>query len=190
MDGIKIDFYPHLKTPRELYFFDMTRTDMVTNYRINTLTFTLQSKYLPNQLYNVDVMPYIYTQREHREWYKVTSDMVGINEGQPIPDGVYSASFLVNNMYTTTHTFIVYQTIEKEIKTLLSSAGFRVDSDEVNLLYQNSDKYDFETLSILYSLLGAIERNALDANITGAEEALIKAQRILQTIETEPYIIT
>lgn len=187
--AITINFDACLQTPQELVFYDTSLVNSYTNFEINTLIFTLRSDYIPEEIYNVDVIPYIYSARENREWYKVTSDMIGVSEGEDIPDGIYTATFIVNNATTVTHSFVVYQAAEAEALALLNEAGFLVDTDSTNLLYQNSDKYDFETMSIVYSLLNSIKTNSLDGNMTGAEEALLKLQKTLKIVQTEGYNI-
>ena len=189
MTAPKLDFYPVLETPEKLVFWDTTKNPTLAPYEINTLTFMLVSPYRKNGNYEADVMPYIYAQRQNKELYSITSDIAGIEEGKPIPDGVYSATFLVNNMYQTTHTFLIYQATKAKIEKRLNTAGFRVEANGVNLNYQNSDKYDYETMSILYSLLGTMERSMLDGNIKAAEMAFNTANRVLNTIEKQGYEI-
>ena len=185
----KLDFYPSLETPEKLVFWDTTKNPTLAPYEINTLSFVLSSPYRKGDMFEADVLPYIYSQRSNKELYSITSDVTGIEEGQPIPDGVYSATFLVNNMYQTTHTFLVYQATKAKIEKKLNTAGFKVEANGVNLNYQSSDKYDYETMSILYSLLGTMERSMLDGNIKAAEMAFITANRVLNTIEKQGYEI-
>ena len=187
--AVKIDFYPVLEDNYTLVFEDTTKLENPQSYEIDTMEFTLTSPYLPNTTYTADAINFYYTQKQDKEWYRVTSGQLGLAETQWIPDGVYEASFKVNNQYTTTHKFMVFQDFETKTNALLNNAGYSVDTDETNLLYQNATKYDFETYSILYSLLAQLKQFMLDGDVTAAEEALVKGTRILQTIETTGFDI-
>ena len=192
---VQIDFYPFLEEmpkgvlSKRLIFKDTTKNRVYTGEQINTLTIKLTSHYMPNKVYEADVMPYIYTERKNLEWFSLTSDQLGVSEGEAIPDGVYQATFYVNNAYQVTHSFMVIQSLWKEANAVLSKAGFSVDVSGTNLYYQHATKYDFELMAILYSLLGSLRLNMYRGDLEAAETAFLKAKRVLQTIETTGYEI-
>lgn len=189
--GIKIDFYPiiYKEDPFTLVFLDTTRLEIPTSFNISSLTFTLQSPYISDGIFNLDVLPYLSAYQADKEWLRVTSDMLGVDEGQPIPDGAYTASFVVDNTYTTTHTFMVYQNFKYEVQQLVADSGFKIDLMETNLAYQNSDKYDFEKMAMVTTLLATLEQSMLDGDIVAAEEALSKGKAILQLIGNQYDIL-
>lgn len=186
--GVTIDFTPVLQIRPEdldlvfrIVFLDTTRNVNQGPFTINTLQFRLTGGELTTP-YIGDALVYINTERRDREWYAIESDMLGLGEGQPIPDGIYTASLEVNNSTTTEHSFVLYRATELAINKLLDDAGFSVNTNQFNLQYQHSDKYDFENLSLLYSLLAELKQNSLDGNSVAAQEALTKAQRILKIL--------
>lgn len=187
--GVMIDFTPVLQIRPEdqdkvfrIVFLDTTRNSNSGPFTINSLGFRITSDNLQVP-YEADALVYLMTERKDREWYMVESDMLNLGEGQPIPDGVYTASFTVNNTTTTEHSFVVFRDTELAITSLLNNAGFFVDTNVSTLDYQDSNKYDFERFSILYSLLGTIRQNSLDGDAEAVKEALYKAKRILTILQ-------
>ena len=186
--GIKIDFYPSLDIQKEdlgkvyrIVFTDTTTRLLAVPYELYALSFQIVS-HDTGKTFEADLITYLQYNRVDREWFIVTPDMLGYSEGQPIPDGVYTASIVVNNTYTVQHTFLLFNDVETAIEGLLSDAGYVIKVSEIDLRYQNSDKYDFENYSILASLLAAIKENAIDGNIEAAQQALKQAQRVLNII--------
>lgn len=189
-----LDFYPRLDIQPEddnqvfrVVLEDTTVVNPFFTENITSLHLYVSSSYTPIQDYEIDLIPYLTATRVDREWYVLQSDMLGLGESQPFPDGLYDITIQINNTYTTNHKYFIFHEIESKIQELLDEAGFKVDATENNLAYQGSNKYDFETYSILYSLLAAIRTNSLDGKTQAAEQALLKAQRVLSTIEDNDY---
>lgn len=186
---VVIDFYAVLDTPQEMVIIDTSYIDRYTNFEIKTMQLTLTNSIMPDYIHTADLIPYIYSKKRDKQLYTITSDMLGLSEGQVLPDGSYTVTIDVNNAFSTENTFIVFQDVEEKTLTILRDSGFSIDTDQTNLLYQDSNKYDFELMTILASLLETIKQNALDKNIEAAMEALDKLQRTLQTITDSDYNI-
>lgn len=179
--GVVIDFTAGLNnTGTELHILDCTKPDVDNTETIYDLRLSLTSTVNSTALYEVDLIAYIYSNRKDREWYVITSDMLGIGEGQVIPDGIYTVSIRANNTYTRTHNFVVYREILTKAKAILSQAGYKVEVGSNSFQYQNSTKYDFEEMALLSSLLKAIEVNSLDGDLTAVTSAFKQIRRILK----------
>lgn len=189
-----LDFYPRLDIGPEdegqvfhVVIEDTTVANPLFTDNITSLLLYVSSSYTPIEDYEADLIHYIYSSRVDKEWYVLQSDMLGLGEAQPFPDGLYDITIQINNTNTTNHKFFIFHEIETKIQGLLDEAGFKVEATENNLAYQDSNKYDFETYSILYSLLATMRTNSLDGNTKAAEQALLKAQRVLSTTEDNEY---
>lgn len=179
--GVVIDFTAGLNnTGTELHILDCTKPDVDNTDTIYDLRLNLSSTASKAILYEVDLIAYIYSNRKDREWYVITSDMLGLGEGLVIPDGIYTVSLRANNTYTRTHNFVVYREAKAKAKDLLTQAGYKVNVSDNSFQYQNSTKYDFEEMSIVASLLTAIEIHSLDGDLTAVTSAFKQLNRILK----------
>jgi len=179
--GVVIDFTIGLNHEgTEIHVMDCTKPDVDNTDTIYDLRLSLVSEATNTTLYEVDLIAYLFSNRKDREWYVITSDMLGIGEGQLIPDGIYTISIRANNTYTRTHNFVIYREIREKAKLKLLEAGYKVEVGTNSFQYQNSTKYDFEEMSLIYSLLSAIETNCLDGNLEAVRVAFKQIKRILK----------
>lgn len=163
---------------RRIIFKDTSTNLTHTPLDIYSLAFELSAPDLGIS-YTADALPYIFANRQDREWYTLEADMIGLGEAQAIPDGVYRATFVFNNTTTVSHTFILFAESEYKLNTYLESVGFKVEVNNLNLMYQHANKYDFEQASVAYSLLAELKQTAIDGNLVAANEALKKLKRVL-----------
>ena len=179
--GVVIDFTAGLNnTGTELHILDCTKPDVDNTDTIYDLRLNLSSTVSGTTLYEIDLIAYIYSNRKDREWYVITSDMLGLGEGLVIPDGIYTVSIRANNTYTRTHNFVVYREVKAKAKELMTQAGYKVEVSSNSFQYQNSTKYDFEQMALISSLLTAIELNSLDGDLTAVTSAFKQLKRILK----------
>lgn len=184
--GIELNFMPALEIRPEdkdkvyrIVLVDTTTKIHAVPYEIYSLQIRVQ---YADKEYNGDVLHYINTKRVDRELFVVEADMLGFPTGAVMPEGVYTVTMTVNNTYTRKHSFMLFYELEKEITKLFTDSGYKVTADQFNLQYQNSDKYDYETYSILASLLASIEQNMLDGDLDAANTAYVKAKKILKLL--------
>ena len=184
--GIELNFMPALEIRPEdkdkvyrIVLVDTTTKIHAVPYEIYSLQIRVQ---YADKEYNGDVLHYISTKRVDRELFVIEADMLGFPTGAVMPDGVYTVTMTVNNTYTRKHSFMLFYELEKEITKLFTDSGYKVTADQFNLQYQNSDKYDYETYSILASLLASIEQNMLDGDLDAANTAYVKAKKILKLL--------
>ena len=184
---VRLDFTGKLVNPQEFALFDDTKYGQESSIEINTLALNLSysNPYTRAEKIGIyaDLIAYIHTTRRHRELYTITSDIVGGSDGAEVPDGFYTATITVNNAYQISHTFLVYQDLNKRITEKLKEVGFKVDTSGLNQFYQQSDKYDYEAYSLLYSLLGGLERSMIDGDLKAATEAFVKANKVIATLQ-------
>ena len=163
----------------QMLILDRTKPNINNQESIYDMRLNVSTDFMDDVVYEVDLITYIYSNRKDLEWYVLTSDMLGRAESLKIPDGIYTVSIRVNNTYTTTHNFIVYQEIKEAAQKVLNDAGYSVYVSNYSFEYQNSTKYDFEKMTLISTLLTAIERNSLDGNIEAASKAMYQLKRIL-----------
>ena len=180
--GVVIDFTARIEDGNKLVIVDTTKpqpdfTDTIYDWRLS-----LTTDFMKEGIYEVDLIAYLYSNRVDRELYIITSDMVGKPESSVLPDGLYTVSIRVNNTYTRTHNFMIMQTIEAEATKVLDEAGFKVDVRPNSYQYQNSTKYDYEKMSLVYSLLSSIQNNALDGNYDAVKAAYTQLKKLLKLL--------
>ena len=178
--GIVIDFYGVLSEDgKTLTIYDKTKPQKDVTDTIYDLRLSLTTDFMVQGVYEIDLISYIYSNRKDREWYVITSDMVGLGEDKELPDGIYTVTIRVNNTYSTTHTFVVFKKAYTLAKSILTEAGYKVTVSTNNFEYQNSTKYDWEKMTIISTLVSAMEMNSLDGNIEAVKSAFKQLNRIL-----------
>ena len=178
--GIVIDFYGVLSGDgKTLTIYDKTKPQPDVTDTIYDLRLSLTTDFMVQGVYEIDLISYIYSNRKDREWYVITSDMVGLGEDKELPDGIYTVTIRVNNTYSTTHTFVVFKKAYTLAKSILTEAGYKVTVSTNNFEYQNSTKYDWEKMTIISTLVSAMEMNSLDGNIEAVKSAFKQLNRIL-----------
>lgn len=183
---MELDFFAILQDSKTIYLYDISRPGIIPG-GISNMELTLDCSKLPYTPYSFDVMSYLLSQRESNEFFKITSDNVGISGSQILPDGVYTMKFTINGHYSKTHKFLVYQNIKTEVDTLISESEYKVNIGDYNMTYVNdeiNDKYDIEKVRYVKALYDKLLLYTQEPNEVEVNNLLNKLNRMLTIINT------
>lgn len=185
---MELDFYLLQVDDYTIKVIDNTLVDQISPINeINNMTLDIiGANVLDGGVYDIDIIPYIKTYKRDREIYEITSDVLGIGTSVIIPDGTYTLTWTINNIYTITHTFCVYNTIKKAVDELLTNVNYNVEvtTTDVDLIgdYCNGD---IEQVRLAQAMLDSLRVAAAIGSTTQCNDLLNKLNRLLTIINSQ-----
>lgn len=184
---MNIDFIAVLTDDYTIQVYDVSPINESLPENIFEMSLNIVSSKIPNgQLANkLDIIAYLQTVRIQKEIYTITSESLGFPTSQIIPDGVYHFYYSVNNNFTREHTFLVYNTVEKQVNALLSEVNYKVEIGDYDISYVgDSSEYDIEQVRLAVALLDSLKAQTQTPDEVVVNDTLDKLTRLLQIINT------
>lgn len=185
---MELDFYLLQVDNYTIKVIDNTAPNQISPINIiNSMTLDIiGSNVLNGGVYSIDIIPYIKTYKRDKEIYEITSEVLGLGSDTIIPDGTYTLTWVINNMYTTTHIFCVYNTIRKAINELLTNVNYNVEvtTTDVDLIgdYCNGD---IEQVRLAQAMLDSLRVAAAIGSKTQCNDLIDKLNRLLTIINSQ-----
>lgn len=185
---MELDFYLLQVDDYTIKVIDNTLANQISPINeINNMTLDIiGANVLDGGVYDIDIIPYIKTYKRDREIYEITSDVLGIGTSVIIPDGTYTLTWTINNIYTITHTFCVYNTVKKTVDELLTNVNYNVEvtTTDVDLIgdYCNGD---IEQVRLAQAMLDSLRVAAAIGSTTQCNDLLNKLNRLLTIINSQ-----
>lgn len=184
---MQLDIFGKLEDDYTLKIYDITPINEQLPLNIYSMTLDIISSKIPNgQIANkLDVIAYLRNQRIQQEIYTITSQTLGFSTSQIIPDGVYHFYYSINNSISKEHTFLVYNTVEKLVNTLLEDVNYRIEIGDYTISYVgDTADYDIEQIRLAVTLLDSLKSQTQDPDEVAVNDTLDKLQRLLTIINT------
>lgn len=184
---MNLDFVAILEDDYTIKVYDITPVNESLPQNIFSMTLDIVSSKIPNgQIDNkLDIIAYLQTQRIQKEIYTITSEVLGFSTSQVIPDGVYHLYYTINNIYTVEKAFLVYNTVEKAVNTLLSDVNYKVEIGNYNISYVgDSSEYDIEQVRLAVTLLDKLKNDTQIPDEVSVNDTLDKLTRLLTIINS------
>jgi hypothetical protein len=184
---MNIDFFIDLEDDYTMKIYDVSPISEELPQNIYSMTLDIISSKIPNgQITNkLDVIAYLQNQKLQQEIYTITSQTLGFSSSQIIPDGVYHFYYNINNTISKENVFLVYNTVEKQINTMLEEVNYSIEIGDYNVSYvgETSD-YDIEQVRLAVTLLDSLKASAESADEVIVNDTLDKLTRLLTIINT------
>jgi hypothetical protein len=183
-----IDFFATLEDDYTIKLYDVSHVSESLPSTIYAMTLDIVSSKIPNgQIANeLDVIAYLRNNREQREIYTITSEILGFANSQIIPDGIYHFTYKINNNYTKEHTFLVYNTIKKEVETLLQNVNYTVTIGDYDISYVgDSSDSDTEKVRLASTLHDELLSYTQEPDEVAVNDTLDKLERLLTIINND-----
>jgi len=184
---MNINFTAILEDDYTIKVYETTPYNESLPQNIYSMTLDIISSKIPNgQIANkLDVIAYLVNQRIQKEIYTITSETLGFANSQVIPDGVYHIYYQINNNYTKEHTFLIYNTIEKQVKQLLEDFNYKVEIGEYDISFVgDTADSDVEKIRLATTLLDSLIAQSQTPNEVAVNDTLDKLTRLLTIITT------
>jgi len=182
-----IDFIIDLEDDYTLKVYDITLPSQDLPLNIYSMTLDIISSKIPNgQIANkLDVIAYLANQREQKELYTITSQILGFSTSQIIPDGVYHFYYTINNGISKENTFLVCNTVEKAVNELIQNVNYQVTIGDYNVSYVgDSSTYDIEQVRLAVALWDELRSYSQEPDEVNVNDTLDKLTRLLTIINT------
>ena len=163
--------------------------DYSTIYRIGSpdiftsMTLDIACTAIPNGRIDspLDVLAYLTSARVDDELYIITPDELGLSEETYIPDGLYTFTYAINDIYTKEVKFASILEIEEAYAALLLEVNYEIDvtTNEVRYAYDTADS-KIEEIRIIAALIEQLELEAVTNDAAKVADIIDKLQRLLQ----------
>lgn len=185
---MNIDFFATLEDFQTMKLYDISPINETLPTNIYSMTLDILSSQIPNGRIDskLDVIAYLRNQREQKEIYTITGNILGLGEDSNIPDGVYHIYYDINNGILKQHTFLVYQNVAAEVKTLTDEVNYGVEVN--NYDYEFVGDYadsDLERVRLCVSLLDELALQAETPDEVLVNDTLDKLERLLEIIKVD-----
>ena len=151
------------------------------------MTIDIVSSQIPNgRLDNVlDAIAYLRTQSIQKEIYTIDSAILGFATSIEIPDGVYHFTYNINNSFIKEHSFLIYNTVEKEVQEMLKDVNYDIEIGDYDVTYVgDTSTYDIEQVRLAVTLLDSLRAQTQLPDEVAVNDTLDKLNRLLQLIDT------
>lgn len=185
---MNIDFFAILEDFKTMKLYDISPINETLPTNIYSMTLDILSSQIPNGRIDskLDVITYLRNQREQKEIYTVTGNILGLGENSDIPDGVYHIYYDINNGIIKQHTFLVYQNVATEVKELTDTVnyGVTINNYDYEFVGDYADE-NLEKVRLCVSLLDELKLQAQNPDEVAVNDALDKLERLLEIIKID-----
>jgi hypothetical protein len=185
---MNIDFNIVLEDDYTLKVYDVSNVNESLPSTIYSMTMDIISSKIPNgQIDNkLDVIAYLRNQRIQKEIYTITSEILGFANSEIIPDGVYHFQYTLNNNYTKDQTFLVFNTVKKEVEKLLNDVNYNIEIGDYDIEYVGDySEYDIEKVRLAHSLYDSLLSQTQEPDEVKVNDTLDKLTRLLEIINND-----
>lgn len=183
-----INFFAILEDFQTMKLYDISPINETLPTNVYSMTLDILSSQIPNGRIDakLDVIAYLMNQREQKEIYTVTGNILGMGESSNIPDGVYHIHYDINNGILKQHTFLVYQNVAAEVKKLTDAVnyGVTINNYDYEFVGDFSDS-DLERVRLCVSLLDELEIQSSTPNEVLVNDTLDKLERLLEIVKID-----
>lgn len=154
---------------------------------IFSITMDITSANIPGgSVTDIDIVAYMREYRTDFEMYKITNTILGLKEGDNIPDGTYYFTIRVNNVVNTEYTIAVVTEVKQAIEELSTQVYVTAEITETDL-FINSTVSNSVIMKWLYaiSLYYKLIQDTTKVNNSSAfNDDLDKLRRVLVIVKT------
>jgi len=138
---------------------------------------------------DLDVLGYMYSNRNESELYIIDSNTLGLPKGLEIPDGTYTIVVRVNNVEDSRINVVVLTSIQRKIKEL---SEFMPNDDVATDEYVRSNEMTDDMLNYYYACSLYVNLINMTASLFDNDKVnalILKLNRVMSIINTDNFKI-
>ncbi len=185
---MNIDFIATLDDDYTIKIYDVSNVSTSLPSEINSMTLDIISSKIPNGRIDnrLDVIAYLQGSRIDREIYTIQSEVLGLSNGEVIPDGVYNFTYNINNNTIKERSFLVYNTVNKAVEEMLKAVNYSIEVGSYDIEYVgDTSEYDIEKVRLAVALRDELVAYTQEPDEVAVNDTLDKLTRLLEIINTD-----